>query len=76
MNHHQCDYVCVCPVHETPLFYAPHHDLHACQDPTCVHAHGIEYRDLHDQAMRRLFGKARRAQEQGTTTSWWPGIRH
>lgn len=75
MTHH-CDYVCICPVHETPLLYCLGTDEHACQDPECVHAHGIEYRALHDQAMRRLFGKVRRAQVQGATaSSWWPGFR-
>lgn len=60
---HQCDYVCVCPVHEVPLLYCAGTDEHACPDPTCVHAHGIAYENLHDQAVRQLFGRVRRAQE-------------
>jgi hypothetical protein len=38
---HRCDERCVCLVHDTPLFYAPSADLHACQDPTCEHAQGL-----------------------------------
>ena len=38
---HRCHDGCVCPIHRTPLLYAPAHDQHACQDPKCVHAHGI-----------------------------------
>jgi hypothetical protein len=67
---HRCDYVCVCPVHETPLLYCPGTDEHACQDPSCVHAHGVAYEALHDQAMRRLFGQVRRVQEHGGVISW------
>jgi len=67
---HQCDYVCVCPVHETPLLYCPSTGEHACQDPRCVHAHGVAYEALHDQALRRLFGQVRRVQEHGGVISW------
>jgi hypothetical protein len=37
---HECDDRCVCPVHGTPLLYAPSKDDHACQDVDCVHGHG------------------------------------
>jgi hypothetical protein len=37
---HVCDDWCICPLHETPLLYAPAHGDHACQDIECVHAHG------------------------------------
>jgi hypothetical protein len=40
---HHCDDRCICPIHQTPLYYAPQDDTHACQDPTCVHAHGMVY---------------------------------
>jgi len=41
MTHqHQCSDLCVCPVHGTPLFYAPASDDHACQDIDCVYGHG------------------------------------
>lgn len=33
---HHCDETCVCPIHDTPLIYAPRLDDHACQDPGCV----------------------------------------
>lgn len=37
---HRCDERCVCPVHDTPLFYSPSNDDHACTDVDCVHGHG------------------------------------
>ncbi len=39
---HRCDDRCVCPTHGTPLLWSRHHDLHACQDPSCRYAHGLE----------------------------------
>lgn len=39
---HVCDDLCVCPIHDTPLLYAPASNEHACQDPDCEHAHGID----------------------------------
>jgi len=41
---HRCDDQCVCPIHHTPLFYSPQFRKHACQDPDCVHAHGMRPR--------------------------------
>jgi hypothetical protein len=38
---HRCDDDCTCPIHGTPLLYAPASDAHACQDPDCEHAHGF-----------------------------------
>lgn len=38
---HRCDETCVCPVHSTPLYYWRAGDEHACQDPRCIHAHGM-----------------------------------
>lgn len=38
---HTCTARCVCPVHQTRLVYSPLHDDHACQDPDCVYAHGM-----------------------------------
>jgi len=46
MNPHACDETCVCPIHETPLIYAPSVDDHACQDVTCVHGHGMKSSDV------------------------------
>lgn len=37
---HRCGDRCICPIHETPLIYAPGKDDHACQDVDCVHGHG------------------------------------
>jgi hypothetical protein len=33
---HRCDETCVCPIHDTPLIYAPAIDDHACQDADCI----------------------------------------
>jgi hypothetical protein len=37
---HLCSDLCVCPVHGTPLFYAPASDDHACRDNDCKYGHG------------------------------------
>lgn len=39
---HKCDDGCVCPIHGTALFYNRLHNEHACQDPDCEYAHGLE----------------------------------
>lgn len=44
MTPHACDETCVCPIHETPLIYAPSIDDHACQDIECVFGHGTKPR--------------------------------
>lgn len=38
---HRCDERCTCPIHGTPLYYAPSAHVHACQDSTCEHAGGL-----------------------------------
>jgi hypothetical protein len=38
---HECDDDCACPVHGTLLLYWPAGDDHACQDPACEYAHGV-----------------------------------
>lgn len=38
---HKCDETCVCPIHRTPLWFAPKTGEHACQDINCVHGHGL-----------------------------------
>ncbi|MDX3165777.1 hypothetical protein PV516_18505 [Streptomyces scabiei] len=38
---HRCGVTCRCPDHDTPLYYWPAGDLHACQNPNCCYAHGI-----------------------------------
>jgi hypothetical protein len=45
---HHCDGACVCPVHGTPLIYWPYGDMHACQDITCIHGHGLTSETLRD----------------------------
>lgn len=45
---HECDEKCVCPVHDTALIYAPSVDKHACQDSSCIYAHGYEDRVFAD----------------------------
>ncbi len=30
-----------CPIHDTPMWYSPHHKQHACQDLSCRYAHGL-----------------------------------
>lgn len=37
---HVCGELCICPRHKTPLVYHRPSDEHACQDSTCVFAHG------------------------------------
>jgi hypothetical protein len=38
---HRCDDECVCPIDGKPLIYWPAGNQHACQDPDCVNAHGL-----------------------------------
>jgi hypothetical protein len=35
VSQHVCDDDCVCPIHHTPLYYAPASNDHACQDSAC-----------------------------------------
>lgn len=39
---HQCDDRCICPIHHTPMLYSRAQNEHACQDPNCQYAHGLE----------------------------------
>jgi hypothetical protein len=39
---HKCDERCICPIHRTPLIYAPGPNEHACQDIDCTYGHGLE----------------------------------
>lgn len=39
---HECTEKCVCHIHNTQMFYSKREKLHACQDPSCVFAHGYE----------------------------------
>lgn len=39
---HTCDHSCSCPVHKTPLIYSSRLDEHACRDPACQFAHGMD----------------------------------
>jgi hypothetical protein len=48
---HQCDDGCVCPVHQTPLFWWPSGKLHACQDPECRYAGGFDLVSALDEEM-------------------------
>ena len=56
---HACDEFCRCPVHRTPMIYAPSADEHACQDIDCEYGHGT-YRALANQEARRA-GRLRKA---------------
>ena len=42
MTPHTCDETCVCPLHRTPLIYAPSIDDHACQTSACIFGHGTK----------------------------------
>lgn len=58
---------CLCPVHDTPLWYWPKGDLHACQDPTCEYAQefdldALRYKEMWESLDRSR--KARRAERQ------------
>lgn len=39
---HHCDDKCACPVCGEPPYYSATYGIHACSDPTCPNAHGIE----------------------------------
>lgn len=39
---HICDEYCLCPEHNTALFYNERLESHACPDMQCQYAHGIE----------------------------------
>lgn len=41
-DRHRCDDSCACPIHGTRMLYAAATAQHACQDPGCVHAHGVD----------------------------------
>lgn len=42
LERHRCDERCVCPDHHTQLWWGASQSLHACQDPDCRYAHGLE----------------------------------
>jgi hypothetical protein len=42
---HYCDDQCICPIHKLQLFYSKQFRKHACQDTSCVHAHGMRNPD-------------------------------
>lgn len=42
IERHTCGDRCVCPVHNTPMWYSATEHLHACQDPECEHAGGVD----------------------------------
>lgn len=54
---HRCDATCVCPIHQSPLLYAPAIDDHACQEATCVLANGTA--PVYDASLRYYFIQAR-----------------
>ena len=45
---HCCDEHCVCPDHDTQLYWAPSQNLHACQRPDCRFAQGLESHPDHE----------------------------
>ena len=72
---HRCDGQCVCPVHGTPLLYSAAVDMHACQDPDCVHAHGIDLDSWNLAEMRRAQAARRRAHPELWHGNWTaPGL--
>jgi hypothetical protein len=55
---HRCNERCVCPIHGTPLIYAPTLDDHACQDGDCVLGGGTV--PIYNAEIRYVFIQARR----------------
>lgn len=51
IERHTCGDTCVCPVHGTPMFYAASDRLHACQDPDCQYATGVDLNRLAYEAV-------------------------
>jgi len=51
VDHHTCGDRCVCPVHRTPMLYSSSARLHACQDPDCEHAGGVNLDRLNYEAI-------------------------
>jgi hypothetical protein len=39
---HRCDEYCTCPIDGSRLLYAPGSGRHACQNPGCEHANGMD----------------------------------
>ncbi|WP_329492490.1 hypothetical protein OG618_36985 (plasmid) [Kitasatospora sp. NBC_01246] len=64
---HQCDDLCVCPVHLTPLLYAPVAGDHACQNADCEHGHGgfNPGAALLEEAIRKYIARRGRSRWQG-----------
>jgi hypothetical protein len=56
---HRCDETCVCPIHGTPLIYAPLIDDHACQDARCVLGRGADPTGPYGPSRRYFFIQAR-----------------
>lgn len=57
---HECDDNCICPIHKTPLFYAPISNIHACQDVECIHGHGMVHQCCvpgHKHPIDEVFGR-------------------
>lgn len=52
MRPHLCDEDCVCPEHGTPLLWHAPSAIHACQDPACRYAHGLEPRLVREYFLR------------------------
>lgn len=51
---HRCDEHCTCPIHGTPWLYAPASNEHACQNPDCEYAAGVELICGPESALRDL----------------------
>jgi hypothetical protein len=49
---HECDESCVCPEHGTPLLWSAATAEHACQEPSCRYAHGMEAQLLREYFLR------------------------
>lgn len=51
IERHDCTDRCVCPIHGTPMWYAAATEQHACQDPACEHAAGVDLDRLRYEAI-------------------------
>jgi hypothetical protein len=73
MEQHTCRDTCVCPIHRNPMFYSAAVRLHACQNPGCEYAVGVDLDRLTYEAI--LATEAfRRLVPRGLRHEFWPTI--
>lgn len=66
MNGHEhfCDEDgCLCPVHETAMYYWPEGRVHACQDMDCEHGRGLDPDALHAKQVMDAYRRYKDQQE-------------